>query len=129
MTGPVGPDRAQQRARERARADARLEHARAGEDVGEHEDRPDVLRVDHLRAAWHLEDVLGERRPHRDEAGVARRAHGGAVGAADEVVVGDDAGVRVELAAGVERDEVAPLPVVDEEHPVARGEEALTSRP
>ena len=125
MTGRA--DRAQQRGRERARADARLEDARAGEDVGEHEDRADVLRVDHLRAARHLEHVLGERRPHRDEARAARRAHGRAVGAADEVVVGDDAGVRVELAAGLERHEVPALLVVDEQHPVA-GRERRGSR-
>ena len=31
------------------------------------EDRAEVLRVDHLRAARHLEHVLGERRAHRDE--------------------------------------------------------------
>ena len=36
-------------------------------------------------------------------------------------------GVRVELPAGVERDEVAAPLVVDEEHPVARRERALTS--
>ena len=122
-------DRAQQRGGERARADARLEHARAGEDVGEHEDRPDVLGVDHLRAARHLEHVLGERRAHRDEAGVARRVHGRAVGAADEVVVGDDARVRVELAAGLERHEVAALLVVDEQHPVARRERGSRTTP
>ena len=66
-----GADRAQQRERERAGADARLEHARAREHVGEHQDRPEILRVDHLRAARHLEHVLGQRRAHRDRA--ARR--------------------------------------------------------
>ena len=54
--------------------------ARAGEHVGEDQDRSEILRVDDLRAARHLEHVLGERRPHRDEARVPRRAHRRAVG-------------------------------------------------
>ncbi len=121
-------DRPQQRGRERARPDARLEDARAREDVGEHEDRPDVLRVDHLRAARHLEDVLGERRPQRGQACAAGGAHCAAVGVADDVVVGDDAGVRMELAARLEHDEVPATTVVDEEHPLAGGEHAGSYR-
>ena len=119
-----GADRAQQRERERARADARLEDARAGEDVGEHQDRPEVLRVDHLRAARHLEHVLGEGRAHRDEARVAGGAHGDAFGLADEVGVREHAGVGVELAALGEGDEVAAALGVDEQHAVAGGEGA-----
>ena len=53
--------------------------------------------IDDLRAARHLEDVLGQRRPHRDEARALGAAHGDAFGVADEVVVLDDAGVGVEL--------------------------------
>ena len=40
-----------QRHRQRRRPDPRLEHAGAGEDVGEHEDRAQVLGVDHLGTA------------------------------------------------------------------------------
>ena len=93
-----------------------------GIDVGEHQDRPEVLRIDDLRAARHLEDVLGERRPHRDEARALGAADRDAFVVADDRVVLDDAGVGVELRAGGERDEVAPLLVVDEEHAVAGGE-------
>ena len=96
---PVLADRAQQRERERAGADARLEHARAREHVGQDHDRAEVLRVDHLRAARHLEHVLGECRPHRGEARVARGAHGHAVGLTDDVVVREHASVGVELPA------------------------------
>ena len=41
---------------------------------------------------------------------------------ADEVLVGGDPGVAVELAAGGERDQVAALLVVDQQHQVARGQ-------
>ncbi len=114
--------RAQECTGERAGPDARLEDARAREDVGEHEDRAEVLRIDDLRTARHLQHVLGERRPHRDQARATRRADRETVVAADDAVVLDDAGVRVELAAGLERDQVPSLLVVDEEHPVAFGE-------
>ena len=46
-----------------------------------------------------------------------------ALGRADQVVVGDHAGVGVELAAGGQGDEVAPLLDVDEQHLLALGEE------
>ena len=52
--------RPQQRHGQRTRAHTGLEHLRSGEHVGVHQDRAEVLRVDHLRAARHLEDVLGE---------------------------------------------------------------------
>ena len=117
-----GADRAQQRQRERARPDAGLEHPGAREHVGQHQDRAEVLRVDHLRAARHLEHVLGERRAHRDEARVAGGAHGDAVGLADDVVVRQHAGVGVELAAVGEGDEVATPLGVDQQHAVAGGE-------
>ena len=53
---------AQHRHRQRARADAGLEHARAGTDVGEHADRRQVLGVDDLGAARHLDHEVLERR-------------------------------------------------------------------
>ena len=48
--------------------DAGLEDPGTGEDVGEHEDRPEVLRVDHLRAPRHLQHVLGEGGPQHHES-------------------------------------------------------------
>ncbi len=109
-------DHAQERARERAGTDAGLQYACAREDVGEHEYRSDVLRIDHLRAARHLEDVLGEGRAQRGQARAATGADGAAVGMADDVVVLDDAGMGVELAAVRKHHKVSPPPVVDEEH-------------
>ena len=52
---------------------ARLQHARAGEDVAPHEDLRGVLGVDHLRAAGHREHVVGEPGAQR-EVGRAGRA-------------------------------------------------------
>ena len=124
-------DRAQQRQRERARPDARLEHARAREHVGEDHDRAEVLGIDHLRAARHLEHVLGERRAHRGEPGVAGGAHGHAVGLTDDVVVREHAGVGVELAAVGEGDEVATALGVDEQtrSPAANGAGHVSGTP
>ena len=92
------PDRAEQRQGQRSRTDSRLEHLRTGENIGEDEDRPEILRIDHLRATRHLEDVLGQRGPHRDEARAERGAHGRALGCTDERVVFEYPRVRVELA-------------------------------
>ena len=58
--GTTRPERSQQRHGERAGPHARLEHPRAGEDVSEHQDRTEVLRVDHLRAARHRHHVVDQ---------------------------------------------------------------------
>ena len=121
------PDRAQERDRQRSGPDSRLEHSSAREDVGRHEDRPEILRVDDLRAAGHLEHELGERRSDGDEALTARGAHRRAVGRSDEVVVRDDARVGVERARDDEGDEMAPLLRVGEQHAFAGGEGTVHS--
>src|SRR5439155_1700325 len=81
---PVGADRAQQRERERTRARARLDDAAAGIDVGPEEDHREVLRVDHLRAARHVEHVLRERRPEGHVPEAHRGAHPRPLGLADD---------------------------------------------
>ena len=63
----VGPG-PQQRHRERPRAHAGLEDPHAGADVGGQQDGPEVLRVDDLGAAGHLEHHVGQGRPDDDEA-------------------------------------------------------------
>ena len=92
-----------QRDREGARARAGLEHARSREHVGVGHDRPDVLRVDHLRAPRHLQHVVGEPGPVGDEHHALGRLQAGALARADQVVVLDGAAVRVEGRAGLER--------------------------
>ena len=80
-------------------ADAGLDDAGAGEDVGHRDDLAGVLGVDHGGAARHRQHVVGEQRAQRevlDAGGVADRR---AVGRADEVVVGEVAAVGVELLA------------------------------
>ena len=49
---------------------------------------------------------------------------GRSLGRTDQVVVGDDAGVSVEGGTGPERDQVAPLLRVHEQHPLARPKQA-----
>ncbi len=69
-TRPVA-DRAQQRARQRPGADAGLDHARAGEDVGQPDDRGGVLRVDDRRPARHRQHEVAQQRAQH-EVGHAR---------------------------------------------------------
>ena len=97
VAGDVGAG-AQQGHRQRTGADTGFEHACAGKDVGQHQDRAEVLRIDHLRATRHLEHEVRQRRPERREGRPLRRAHQGAFGVADDVGVGHESGMRVELA-------------------------------
>ena len=77
---PVGPDRSAQRDRERSRPRAGFQHPRAGEDVGLRDDRAQVLRVDDLRAAGHLQDEVGEPRSERHQHHPFGGANGAALG-------------------------------------------------
>ena len=58
--------RAQQRAGQRAGADAGLDHAGAGEDVGQRDDLAGVLGVDHRGPARHRQHEVGQQRPQRE---------------------------------------------------------------
>ncbi len=90
---------AQQRHRERPRANPRLEHPGAREHIGQEQERAEVLGVDDLRAARHLEHEVRQRRPdHRVAAALARAVRGALLGPDEQVVV-EDARVRVELLA------------------------------
>ena len=69
----LGPHGAAQRHGERSRPGPGLQHAGAREDVGVGHDRPEVLRIDHLRAARHLQHEVGEPRAERREHHALRR--------------------------------------------------------
>ena len=113
---------------ERARAHARLEHTLARADVRRDEDGAEVLGVDDLGAAGHLEDDVAERRTQRQEAAPGRAGDGATLGRPDDVVVGQHAGVGVEGRPGHERQEVAAVLGVDEEHALPRREGARHGR-
>ena len=100
--------------------DARLEHPGAGEDVGQQQQGSEVLGVDDLRPPLHLQDEVGQGRS--DDPVRARRSWPAGAGprTADDVVVGHDPGVGVELPALVQAHEVAPVLAVDEHHLLAR---------
>ena len=121
VAGHVGA-RSQQRHRERARADARLEHACAGEDVAHHEDGTEVLRIHDLRASRHLQHDLGQRRPHCGVARPAGRPHNQPLLLAEDVVVVHRTGVGVELAPVGQRHEIAAALAVEQEHAFAGAE-------
>lgn len=99
-------DGAQQEAAERAGADAGLHDACAGEDVGEGEDLPRVLGVDHGGAAGHGQDVVGEQGAQREVGDVPGGADNAALGSTDQFVVREGTLVGVEVLPGLERERV-----------------------
>ena len=75
LVGDQSPGRAdcpQQAAGQCTRSGACLEHPRAREDVGAHQDLRCVFGVDHSSAARHGHGELVQQRPHREERRAAR---------------------------------------------------------
>ena len=66
--------------RERTRPHTRLQHAHSRPDVGQHQDRAEVLRIDHLGAPGHLEYEVAEGGPERHEGAPPTRPQSTAVG-------------------------------------------------
>ena len=116
---PVRSDGPQQRAGQRAGADARLDHVRAGEDVGHRDDLGGVLGVDHGRAARHRHHELRQQRPEDEVLPARRRRDGEALLAADEVVVLEVAAVAEEALARLEAEVVPAALRVDQPDPLA----------
>src|ERR1019366_8863834 len=80
------------------------------------EDGAEVLRVNDLGAARHLEHDVGEGGAQHHEAAARRRPDRGSLGTPDHVIVGDDAGMGVEERAGMQRHEISPLLGVDQQY-------------
>ncbi|GAA3071123.1 hypothetical protein GCM10020000_64670 [Streptomyces olivoverticillatus] len=99
-------DGAQQEAAERAGAHTGLDDAGAGEDVGECQDLPRVLGVDHGGSARHGQDVVGEQGAQREVGDVSRGTDNTALGSTDQLVVREGTLVGVELLPGFEREGV-----------------------
>ena len=115
---------AEQGHRERARTHPRLEHPHPRRDVGLHQDGGEVLRVDDLRPPRHLEDHVRQGRPHDQEPPPRAAEDGGSLVGPDEVVVGHEPDVGVEGRVGPQRQQVAPLLGVDQQHLLAGPQEA-----
>src|SRR5205814_9586200 len=75
-----------------------------------------------LRAARHLQDELRERRPERTELAFEVALDERTLRGTDDPVVRERSVVRVEDAALLESDEVAPAAAVDEQYEIAGGE-------
>ena len=84
-TGP------QQRHRQRPRSHPGLEDPHAGADVRRDEDGAEVLRVDDLGPAGHLEHDVGQGGAHDQKSPAGAPEHRRPLGSPDQVVVGDDA--------------------------------------
>lgn len=80
--------------------------AGAGEDVGEGQDLPRVLGVDHGCAAGHGQDVVGEQGAQREVGDVSRGSDNTALGGTDQLVVRKRTLVGVEILSGFEREGV-----------------------
>ena len=118
---PAGvSDRAAQGDRHGARPRPRLEHPRAGVDVRVGHDRPEVLRIDHLRAALHLQGVVGEARAERRHDHPARGLGPRALGVPDQQIVGQRAGVRVIGPGPLQHEQVRPAALVEQHDPLPR---------
>src|SRR5947209_11204954 len=117
-------DRAQRGEGKSAGPGPRLEHARAGVQVGADEDRAEVFRVDGLRLPPAAGDLLGERRPDGEEPRAELRGHDDALRAPQQVVVKDEPGVDRMLVAGPQPDPMPPADLVDENDDLAFGQRA-----
>ena len=91
------------------------------------EDRAEVLRVDDLGATRHLQHDVGERRAQHEEACARCSPRRRALRRADQVVVRDEARVRVERRALAEPDEVPAVLGVDEQDALADARAATAS--
>ncbi len=111
----LGPDRAQQREGQRARAHPGLEHPRAREDVGPEHHHREVLGVDDLGPARHVEHVLGEGGAQGEVARALRRPHPRAVGLPDDRVVRHPAAVGVEGLPFPKQEEMSTPPLIDQQ--------------
>lgn len=119
--------RAEQRDGQGTGADAGLDDAGAGEDIGHGDDLGGVLGVDDRRATRHGEDEVRKQRPE----GLVLLAdvvdHHRAVRLANDLVVVEEAAVGVERAAGLQADRVHPAAFVRQLHPLAHPERAAAA--
>ena len=123
IEGPVGDEKpaGRQELLDDGRHVARemfVAHLVARTDVGMDQDRPEILRIDDLRAARHLEHVVAECGSERDEARAQGRADAHPFVGAEELIVTKHSRVRMELAALGEHHEVATPLAVDEQDAV-----------
>ena len=97
------PDGGEQVHGEGPRADAGLQDAGAGEDVAQGDDLTGVLGVDHLRAAGHGQDVVGQERAQQEQLVAGVGLDDAALVHADDVSVVEGAAHGLEVAVGVEQ--------------------------
>ncbi len=117
----VGPG-AEQRHGERPRSHTRLEDLHPGTDVGRQEDGAEILRIDDLGAAGHLENDIGQGGADHEEEAPGRPGHRDAFGPTDDVVMGDDPRMGVEGRPRLEGQEVPAVLGVDKQDTLAGGE-------
>jgi hypothetical protein len=99
----------EQRDRQCARSHSGFEDAHSGTNVGKRAHRRKILRIDHLGAARHGQHEILECRSRNHPPCALRAAVLAAHGAADHVVMWNDAGMAVELSARFKDDETPAL--------------------
>jgi hypothetical protein len=101
---------------------SRFEDGHPGSDVGVDEDGPQVLRVDDLGSAFHLQDEVGEAGAKQEETGVSAGCDPRAVVGTDEPIVRHRPVVELESPPGLEfKEEVSSL-AVDQKGGIPLGE-------
>ena len=107
---------------QRSSSGARLEHPRTWMHVRGDQDGAQVFRVDRLSLPAPARDLIGEGGPHGNQARAQLSGDDHALRTADQIVVGDRAGVDRVALTGFQADAVAPPDLVDEEDDFAFGE-------
>ena len=118
--GSLGPGGPTERDGERPRPRPGLQDPRAEPDVRGDDDRPHVLRVDHLGPSRHLEHEVAHGRAQTQQPHAHRRVHRGALLAPQDQIVGDHAPMEVERIPRSEPNEEPSAPGVGEQDALAR---------
>ena len=101
---PALPDGGEQVHGQCTGADAGLQDAGAGEDVPHGDDLTGVLGVDHLCAAGHGQDVVGQERAQQEQLVTGVSLDDAALVHADNIPVVEGAAHGLEVAVGVEQE-------------------------
>ena len=121
VTGDLGTG-AQHSHRQCARPNTAFEYPRTREYVGDHQDRAEVLRIDHLGATGHLQDELRQRWADHQVATTAGRLDVATFRLANHVVVADEASVGVKFFTHLKGHRVTAVLDVNKLHDFACGE-------
>jgi hypothetical protein len=118
---PIGADGTQQGHGQRARAGAGFEDHGSRENIRRHHNRSQIFRVDHLRAAGHLQNILCQRRTKHHQGVVVGGTQQQSLFLPDDVVKIHGAGVIAILTTWMQGHQVETLFAIDHDHRLTGG--------